>query len=327
MPTTALIILNYNNWEDTMNCVASVEKYNTARIKYIVVDNGSPREGTVEALDRRLSEMFVGRYARYEEGEEVKCPLPYMTLLVSKVNDGYACGNNKGLRIAYGDEEIDYVMILNNDTLFIQDIIPGLVEKYPQLDKAAIISPLLLKKDGTSIDYNCARRVITVNEMIYSHLFFYFDPFRWKKRMLKRQQILLKNPNFLNYDYIEADVLSGSCMLLDKKVFMRINGFDTGTFLYNEENILYQKFSGLGYMSYVMPQYKCIHLGASSTKKSPSLFILKVGIASATYYLENYSGANRFQRLCYRTVTSTMMPLAKFKMFIFRILGIKKGKV
>ena len=37
---TGIIILNYNNWEDTLNCILSVEKYNTSNSKYVIVDNG-----------------------------------------------------------------------------------------------------------------------------------------------------------------------------------------------------------------------------------------------------------------------------------------------
>lgn len=45
MGKTAIIILNYNNYEDTINCIESIEKYNTADIKYVIVDNNSNREG------------------------------------------------------------------------------------------------------------------------------------------------------------------------------------------------------------------------------------------------------------------------------------------
>ena len=307
-----------------MNCVASVEKYNTARIKYIVVDNGSPREGTVEALDGSLSEMFTGRYARYEEGEEVKRPLPFMTLLVSKVNDGYACGNNKGLRIAYGDDEIDYVMILNNDTLFIQDIIPGLVEKYPQLDKAAIISPLLLKKDGKRIDYNCARTETTAWRITYRHLFIYIDPFGMQKRWKKKEDLFLNDPRLLKEDHVEVKVLSGACLFSNKKIFESIGSFDPHTFLYNEENILHKKTESKGYKCYVIPRYSCIHVGASSTKSSPGLFVMRASISSSQYYIDEYSGASAFQKKLFRFVSHITILEVRFKEFVFKTFNIKR---
>ena len=38
---TAIIILNYNNPDATIACVESVERFNTAPVRYIIVDNGS----------------------------------------------------------------------------------------------------------------------------------------------------------------------------------------------------------------------------------------------------------------------------------------------
>lgn len=38
---TGVIVLNYNNSSDTINCIESILKVNTASIKIIIVDNGS----------------------------------------------------------------------------------------------------------------------------------------------------------------------------------------------------------------------------------------------------------------------------------------------
>ena len=58
MKSTALIILNFNNYKDTINCIESVEKYNTAPIKLIIVDNASTALGASEAL----RDYLIGRY-------------------------------------------------------------------------------------------------------------------------------------------------------------------------------------------------------------------------------------------------------------------------
>ena len=168
---TAIVILNYNNYEDTINCIDSVEKYNTAPIKYIVVDNGSKRENVVDALDAYLKGKFGDDYLQINEFSEVK-KLPYMTFIVSKVNDGYACGNNKGLRMAYVDDEIDKVMVLINDVLFVEDIIPSLSKAIDSDDQIGIVSPLLYKKNMVDLDYNCARRCEGVWRTIERFLFF-----------------------------------------------------------------------------------------------------------------------------------------------------------
>lgn len=96
---------------------------------------------------------------------------------------------------------------------------------------------------------------------------------------------------------VPIELPSGSCMMIDKKLMKQIGGFDPHTFLYFEENILYKIFLKLGKRSYLIPKLKCIHLGASTTKKSVSTFTLKAGIDSSRYYLENYCQINILQRI------------------------------
>lgn len=324
MKVTAVIILNYNNWEDTVACIKSVESYNTAPVKYIVVDNGSSREGTVQSLENSLKEMFGNRYHRYEEGAKISEPLPYVSFVVSATNDGYAQGNNKGCALAYQDNEIDYIMILNNDTLFIEDIIGGLVEAYRTLDKPALVGPLLLKKDLAGIDYNCARLASKPLQHAYWFFFFYIDPFGRKKKWQREQRLLQGHPELLDADSVECDLLSGACLLVSKTLFKRLDGFDPHTFLYNEENILYKRTAKLGLKTYVIPRLALIHLGASSTSKSPGLFIMRCSRDSTIYYIDKYSGANVFERAILHLAAWTILPKVRFQKLVFKILKIKK---
>lgn len=145
---TAVIILNYNNYEDTINCIKSVELYNnTALIKYIIVDNGSNRKGTVTAIDEFLKQNFADDYKYIPEGSADTTELLYTNFIVSPTNDGYARGNNKALNMAYKDPEIENILIINNDVLFVEDIIPRLISKLKTLPKCGIISPILYKEE------------------------------------------------------------------------------------------------------------------------------------------------------------------------------------
>ena len=310
---TVLIILNYNNYEDTINCVESVLQYNTAPVKIIVVDNGSRREGTVNALDEYLTKTFLDEYKKVNEGEKTNT-LPYVTFLVSKTNDGYACGNNKGLKLAYADEEIDKVMILNNDVLFVEDIVPQLVREYDSIENVGIISPLLYKKNMEGIDYNCARKCESVYKTMGRLLFFYVNPFHVKAKWDKQQKYLLNQPKLMEEECFEIELPSGSCMLLQKKLFEEIGSFDPNTFLYYEENILYQKLYAHGLTNYICPSLKCIHLGASSTKKEVGYFMIKASADSACYYIENYTKASWVTKCLFRIyIYKVLLPLVKFQ--------------
>lgn len=302
---TAIIILNYNNYEDTINCIESVEKFNTAPIKYIVVDNGSLRANAVFKLDEYLSGRFGSEYIMVEECKYKSNFLPYATLLISPTNDGYAKGNNKGLNLAYEDEEIDKILILNNDILFVEDIIPGLIDALWRLPQCAIISPILYKKDLREIDYTCARTHVKISCVITENLLHY-----WYRLLGKRQSKIVENNYILkrmNVQFpsiVPIELPSGSCMLIRKELFKEIDSFDPHTFLYYEENILYKKIQAKGLKNYLCTSLKCIHLGASTTSKSATLFRIDCAIKSLRYYAKEYSGCSKFlyAMLCLSTI-------------------------
>lgn len=316
---TALIVLNYNNYEDTVNCIESVEAYNSAPIKYIVVDNGSTMDGVTTSLDAYFRRRFNNSYKRFDyEQDDVPDSLPYVSFVVSNTNDGYARGNNKGLEYAYADDEIDKILIVNNDVLFVQDIIPQLSNTIDSIDNCAILSPLLLKKDGVSIDYNCARLAPSVWQILLPYFVMYKDIAGVITKTRKKLQIIKKNPLILSEQIVPIELPSGSCMMIKKSLMKEIDGFDPHTFLFYEENILYKKLYHLGKRSFMIPKLKCIHLGASTTKKSASTFTMKVGMKSSQYYLGNY---------CHLTILHKMaMIVSYFNMKLkLRIIEIIKS--
>lgn len=287
MKATAIIILNYNNYEDTINCIESVEKFNTALIKYIIVDNGSSRENCILYLDKYLNKKFNNNYIRINDNYTTD-KLPYVTFLVSTTNDGYARGNNKGLKLANLDDDIENILILNNDVLFVQDIIPELEIQSTKLVNAAILSPILYKKNKRELDLNCARKNVSLKEILLELFFHYGLKLLRKKNPFTAHRYLLKD-NIKNLPKIlQIELPSGSCMFVKKDYFASIGFFDPNTFLYYEENILYKKIEKTQRYNYLLTDLKCIHLGAKSTSSSPGLFTIKCSYDSCRYYMKHY---------------------------------------
>lgn len=303
---TAVIILNYNNYEDTICCIQSVEKYNTADIKFIVVDNGSTRDGAVESLDMFMCKEYVNRYKRFNGIPDRNEMLPYCSFIVSGTNAGYARGNNIGLQLAMCDESVSNVMILNNDVLFVEDIIPPLLDVKQQHQECAIISPMLFKKNLVGFDDTCARLNPTAIDLIIECLMSALGINEYRDTIKRKYWLFVKNPSLRNKKLLEVEMPSGSCMLLSKEFFHRIGFFDPCTFLYFEENILSTKIKSLGMKNYLVPNLKCIHLGASSTKKTPSAFVQKCGLNSRAYYLKTYCHLNPFEKLLFALAKNLM---------------------
>lgn len=311
---TAIIILNYNNYEDTINCIESVERFNSSNVRFIVIDNGSTRKGVVSALDCFLAARYENQYKLYSDMDEPPHSLPYATLLVSNINDGYARGNNKALRFVENDNDIEYVMILNSDVLFVEDIIPQLVQEIESDDNIGIVSPLLYKKDMKGIDYSCARNSEPAKITIGRFLLFFFNPFKIKDKWYYRQQYLKNNPGLKDRHRFSIELPSGSCMLMRKEFFKSIGYFDPHTFLFYEEDILYKKIQKAGKYNYIYPQLKCIHLGATTTKHQTGYFITKATAESGCYYITQYCNIPKFVKVLFRLyIHSILLPVAKVK--------------
>lgn len=299
-----IIILNYNNATSTISCIESVVRYNTYPSKYIIVDNAST-DDSVSVLTEYLTKAFGSEFSNCTDCTS----LDTYNLVVADNNGGYAKGNNVGLSYIEDDKDIDYVMVLNNDILFTEDIIPSLIRGISLKADAGIISPLLYKKDGKTIDYSCARESPSNKSVIYTFLLQYRDINGYITKQRNACRILQKDPDLLNEEMIPIGLPSGSCMLIQKALFKDIGWFDPNTFLYYEENILYQKLKAIGRQNYLMPIVSCIHLGAQSTSKSTISFLKVKEAKSAQYYLNTYADMSFYER---------MVSVIAFKTFFLR---------
>src|SRR6185436_7017921 len=98
MPRVSVILINYNTFALTGDCIRSVINH-TKGVEYeiIVVDNAS-------------TETDPGRFL---------IDFPSIKLVKSAVNAGFARGNNLGIEKATGD----HILLLNNDTILQDDSI------------------------------------------------------------------------------------------------------------------------------------------------------------------------------------------------------------
>ena len=101
-------ILNYNGKEDTIACLKSLDNLRIGEnlVQVLVIDNASREE--VHEADLTLKHIPVA-------------------LIKNKDNLGFAGGHNVGLRYAI-EKNMDYVMILNNDTVVHENLLIELLK-------------------------------------------------------------------------------------------------------------------------------------------------------------------------------------------------------
>lgn len=113
-----IVILNYNNWNDTLKCIKSSLKINYSNYSIVLVDNASTDNSC---------ELLIEAF-------------PKLNIIKSTINGGYANGMNLGINYALKNGA-DYIVILNNDTIVTENFLNNLMITAYSKEKIGIVSP------------------------------------------------------------------------------------------------------------------------------------------------------------------------------------------
>lgn len=176
MKRVYIVIVNWNGSTDTIECLESLFRLNYQNYRVVVCDNGSTdgsldrimawAEGRLEAhiglqkpahghltlppVEKPLSYAFYDRQ-KAERGSEATQD-PHLVLLRSDDNLGFAGGNNLGMRYALAADNLDYVWLLNNDTVVDPEALTSLVTRMSEKKSAGICG-------STLVHYNSEDRI------------------------------------------------------------------------------------------------------------------------------------------------------------------------
>lgn len=141
LPEVCVVLLNWNGWQDTIECVETLLASNYPRFTITIVDNGSTDSSLEKirawlqrsAQDNRLS--FTENICELTDKEKQAQPemfsatkhsMVQVVLISLAENLGFAAGSNVGARYALASE-VDYVWFLNNDTTVEPESLSSLV--------------------------------------------------------------------------------------------------------------------------------------------------------------------------------------------------------
>ncbi len=123
------IIINWNNWEDTLACVNSLLDMNLPFLRIVLIDNAST-DGSVDKIDNEFSNKDLsGDHAIISDDLPEIDNLCKITIIKSQYNRGFAGGNNLGLNFALKDMKAKYFWLLNNDTIVDKNALNELIKK------------------------------------------------------------------------------------------------------------------------------------------------------------------------------------------------------
>jgi GT2 family glycosyltransferase len=241
---TGVLILNWNGWRDTLECLETVFRLRGLEGPVIVCDNDS-RDGSIE----RIHAWARGRQAADEPAgglqELTAAPLPRpiatveydraraeaggtpsdanapLVLIRTGGNLGFAGGNNVGLRYALARGDLESVWLLNNDT---------------------VVDPMALQH---LVD---AMRAEPSMGICGSTLMEYADPRRVQARGGGTFNAWLALPRFIGAGERRLDApadprgvrrrlayVTGASMLVSRRFLETVGLLDEGYFLYFEE--------------------------------------------------------------------------------------------
>src|SRR5574344_1721827 len=123
---TNIVILNYNNAEDTVECIKSIFKIDNENICIVLIDNASTNDSVSILDDWFISKNIkIGKVSYMSDLDtfDVEDRLDSkITFIRVDSNNGYAAGNNIGIKyVVQNALEEDYIWILNNDTIINND--------------------------------------------------------------------------------------------------------------------------------------------------------------------------------------------------------------
>ena len=245
------VILHYLVDEATERCSSSIRSsckaYNYA---IVVVDNNSSN-GSYELL-----------LSKYEKDDDI-------VFIHNEENMGFARGNNIGYEYCKNKLKCDYIVTINNDARVIDvNIIPKAVKDY-ECTKCGVIGPCILSekthKSQNPIYYICntEERVRKMRHYISVHLPLLYLRIDAPITKAKRKAFTLLKKQNIPFEQMTNDEeykLHGSCLIFTP-AFLRIfnEPFDSRTFLYLEEDILFLRCKKNGLTMLYDPDIAVVH--------------------------------------------------------------------
>ncbi|MBR4267261.1 MAG: glycosyltransferase family 2 protein [Bacteroidales bacterium] len=133
-----IIILNWNGFEDTIECIKSLLQTDCMDFKIYLIDNFST-DGSQEKIQCFISANDLSTK---------------ISLILNNDNLGFAIGSNIGIKAALNDN-CDYIWLLNNDTVVQRDTISKLITFMQNNPNVDIVTPKIVYYSQPDIIWNC----------------------------------------------------------------------------------------------------------------------------------------------------------------------------
>jgi GT2 family glycosyltransferase len=278
-----VILLNYNGWKDTIECLESVLKNDYKSYQVIVVDNNSKNnsidcivswaKGEREVIyDKNSKLKHLGlppeskplEYVFYSKNEalnggnkkkelELNSPIVFIQ---SGKNEGFSAGNNIGIKYALAKDDFKYIWLLNNDTVVKSNTLSLLENSFEKISKSERLGVLGLVQ------------------------YYYHEPEKIQAAAggFNKWSGSFWNYQTLNFNQNDVAYIYGASMFVKKEVFKEVGLLNENYFMYYEEIDFAERLKQYKYTQQVDKSIQIFHKHGSTTATLDSDFRI--------YYLE-----------------------------------------
>ena len=277
-PNVLTIIINYNQWELTTACLASLSNVESIQNTVIVIDNGSTNNSVNQLLQWNYGPLpssltisnqllpFIKSRPKHRlqsidhTGQKT---LPIGSYLIeSKQNLGFSGGNN--LAFDYiNPSTFNYIWFLNNDTIVAPTAILEKIKHFESNASLGIVAPILYQM-------NHPNKIQMIGGKI--------------NHWLGSSQTV----THLNHT---IDYLCGASLLLNQKCFTKIGLWDTDFFFCYEDADLSYRAKANGFNIAVCKSATVYHKESATLKKEiakGNLFVELCRIKSRIIFAKKY---------------------------------------
>jgi GT2 family glycosyltransferase len=251
MTTVYIILLNWNGWENTIQCLESLLNMNYPDFRVIICDNCSTDKSMekIKAWAKQKSIEYLD-FNRIEAENDGNPDNVYtrLVLIQNESNSGFSAGNNPGIRYAL-KKNADYIWLLNNDTLVETGTLNALVSQIQSDSSFGIAGAVIYATHTPScVQAYGGGRII---------------PFTGMDRF-----VLKPSP---------IDYVTGACMLIKREVIDQTGLLDESFFFYWEDVDFSRRAIKKGWKLTVAPNANVYHkFSASVGKQSLKSDLFKV---------------------------------------------------
>ncbi len=280
-PKVFVIILNWNGWEDTIECLESLYDISYPNYDVVIVDNNSQDDSLArirayargDVADKsaplpyncRIEPLHVTNYTRHEaediqvatlskklaEESRNKAFNGSLVIIQNEQNFGYPEGNNIGMRYAL-KASADYVLLLNNDTVVDKHFLTELVRAADADASIGVVGPKIYRYDAPNVIQSTGVRI---------------DFWTGRLIILNKGKRDDEIEHFTADKLLPADVVVGACFLIKRKVIEEVGKLDPTYFCYGEELDWCVRISKAGYRIVCDLNSKIWHKKMASTSK------------------------------------------------------------